>query len=141
MKYEVLRKNLIFQKIIITYNNQKITIMNTKMINNFKQTLIVPLGAFIALILFSFTLGWNILTLLLFWFLFIPFLASTLPTIISKNEFNLRHSIIGLIIFYSFMVFMIYEHYQSDYFIIMLISLICNIGAVSLITWIRKNVS
>jgi len=114
--------------------------MNTKLINNFKQILIIPVGAFIALILFSFTFGWNLMTLLLFWFLFIPFLAITLPNLISKNDIKLKQSIVGLIVFYAFMVFMIYKHYQTDYFIIMMISLVLNIGTVSLITWIRKNV-
>lgn len=111
------------------------------LVNHLKQTLIVPIGSFIALILFSFTFGWNIVTLLLFWFLFIPFLASTLPTIISKNDLEVKHPIAGLILFYAIMVFMIYEHFQTDYFIVMMMSLVCNIGVVSLIIWIRNNVS
>jgi len=106
----------------------------------FKQTIIIPLASFILLALFSFSFGWNIFSLFLFWFVLIPVVASFLPIVFSKSEDYLHRSIIGLSIFYAFMVLMIYEHFQSDYFMIMIISLFCNIAAVAGITWMRKNV-
>ena len=114
--------------------------MDTKLINYTKQTLIVPISSFLALVLLSYTFGWGFLSLLLFWFILIPILAATLPGIVSKNKFPLKQSILGLIIFYAFMVFMIYDHYQSDYFLIMMISLLSNIGVVAFFRWAKENI-
>ena len=114
--------------------------MNPNLISNLKEIFIVPVGSFIALAFLSFTIGWNIFTLLVFWFLFIPLLASILPTLFSKDGYKLKQSLVGLIIFYVFMIFMIYEHFQSDYFLIMLLSLLVNICVVSLFVRIRNNV-
>ena len=120
------------------YGKKKSNNMNSKRIIQLSEILIIPIGVFLSLAIFSLTLGWNLLTMLLFWFLLIPFIAYRLPSLISKKDFNLKQSIIGLIIFYAFMVFMIYENFQTDYFILMMISLFSNIGIISFIAWIRK---
>jgi len=112
--------------------------MNRKLPIQVAEILIIPVGVAISLGLFSITFGWNLLTMLLFWFLFVPFSAYYLPRLVSKKDINLKQSIIGLILFYAFMVFMIYEHFQTDFFILMMTSLISNIGIVSFTAWIRK---
>ncbi len=115
--------------------------MNSKLTIQLAEIFIIPIGVAISLAFFSLTLGWNLLTMFLFWFLLIPILANYLPRLISKKDHYLKQSIIGLTLFYAFMVLMIYEHYQSDYFLLMMLSLISNIGIASLIVWIRNNVS
>lgn len=75
--------------------------MNSKLIIHFAEILIIPIGVFIALGAFSLALGWNLLTMLLFWFLLIPFLATYLPSLILKKDIHLKKSIIGLVVFYK----------------------------------------
>ena len=100
--------------------------MNQKQVDSLKGTLIVPVGLTIALVPFSFLIGWNLLTLVLFWFVLIPFLTIYLPSRISKTRNHLLESLAGLTIFYAIIVFMIYDHYKTDYFQLMMTSLVVN---------------
>lgn len=95
--------------------------------------LITPLGIGILLGIFSLTIGWNLFTMIVFWFVMIPVLAYVLPRLISKEIVRPRESIIGLLILYGVMILMIFNHADSDFFIIMVISLLVNIGVVTLI--------
>lgn len=96
--------------------------METKSINIFKGVFIVVITLFLALILFSFIIGWNLITLFLFWFIVVPVVSIYLPAKILKNEDWLLQAISGLVLFYGVMAFMIFRHYQTDYFKIMIIS-------------------
>ena len=96
--------------------------------------LIVPFGLAVVFIPYSLLIGWNLLSLVVFWFAIIPILASFLPLIISKNGRHIIESLAGLVIFYWLMVFMIYDHYQTDYFKLMMASLFINIFAVYVIS-------
>lgn len=102
------------------------------------QTFIVPFGIFLVLVPVSLILGWNFLTLLLFWFIIMPALAYYLPEIVAKTKSHVAESLIGLMIFYCFMILMIYSHYQSDFFIIMIVSCFVNLGTVTLIDLVNK---
>ena len=113
--------------------------MNPKLVIQLKETLIVPVGALLSLAIFSLAIGWNLLTALLFWFIIIPLLINKLPSIISKKGHYLQPSLIGLIIFYAILVFMIYEHYQTDLFWIMMVSFGFNLLLVLFVTWVRKE--
>lgn len=113
--------------------------MKPKVILQLLEVLIVPVGIFAVLAMFSISVGWNLFTMLLFWFVFVPLLAYYLPALISKKATNPASSVIGLILLYAFMVLMIYDHFQTDYFVLMMISLIFNLGIVLMITWIRKE--
>lgn len=104
-------------------------------------TLIVPICLAIILVPFSFWIGWNLITLFLFWFVLIPTLTLHLPARISKNKSHLPESLVGLIIFYSIMVFLIYDHYKEDYFKIMIISCAINFLLVAGITLNRMRVT
>lgn len=101
-------------------------------------TLIVPVGLAIALVPFSMLIGWNLTTLILFWFVLTPGLAIYLPTIISSKKNRRFESSMGLVIFYAIMVFMIYDHYNTDYFQVMIISGAINLILVSVISWTRR---
>ena len=105
-----------------------------------KGTLIVPIALMAVLIPFSMLIGWNLLTAILFWFVIVPPIAIYLPTTVSKNKGHLIETLSGLIIFYAFMVFMIYDHFKTDYFQIMIVSCVVNLVLVSLITWAGRKI-
>ena len=103
-----------------------------------KGTLIVPVGLAIILVPFSMLIGWNLITMILFWLVLTPGLTIYLPTLVSSNKNHLFESIVGLIIFYGTMVFMIYDHYKTDYFHVMILSCLINVILVSAIMWTRR---
>jgi len=113
--------------------------MDKKSKDKLKGTLIVPIGLTIILVPFSILIGWNLLTLIMFWFVLIPGLTIYLPTKFSRNRNHLIESLLGLIIFYAIMVFMIYDHYKTDYFQIMILSFVINLTLVSIFTLTRRQ--
>ncbi|MBT8191262.1 MAG: hypothetical protein HKO89_03840 [Saprospiraceae bacterium] len=113
--------------------------MNSKWLIRSVEIMIIPIGVIVFLLLFTFTIGWNPVTIILFWFLCIPLLANYLPKLVFKREVYPAQSILGLVIFYGFMVLMIYEHYQSDYFLLMMLSLLSNLVIILLIAWIKNK--
>jgi hypothetical protein len=95
----------------------------------------VPIGLAVVLIPFSIFIGWNLPTLFLFWFVIIPTLTIYLPARVSKKNSHLQESVGGLTLFYGVMVFMIYEHHQTDYFRVMGISCFLNLALVAMFTF------
>lgn len=95
--------------------------------------LIVPLALVLVLVPYSLILGWNIVTLLIFWFIIIPAIAIHTPSLILKYKRHPYESVLGLVIFYLFMAFMIYEHFHSDFFKVMTVSCLLNLLLVSAI--------
>jgi hypothetical protein len=108
--------------------------MGNKLKNHLKGAIIIPIGAAILLVPFSLLIGWNLVTLFLFWFVILPSAIIYLPAKVSKNENQLVESIFGLLIFYALMVFMIYDHYKSDFFLVMMVSCGINLVIVTIIT-------
>ena len=108
--------------------------MTIKPKERLKGMLIIPIVLGVILLIFSKALGWNLTTLILYWFACIPILSVYLPRKISKNKNHLSESLSGLMIFYLLMVFLIYKQYNSDYFKIMIASAVINAGLVLLIT-------
>lgn len=104
-----------------------------------KGTCIVIVGLSVVFIPFSLLVGWNIFTLFLFWFMIIPALTLYLPTLFSKEKHHLFESLAGMMLFYGLMVFMIYEHYQTDYFQVMMYSCGFNLLIVTLFGWLRTR--
>lgn len=104
-----------------------------------KGTCAVLIGLAIVLVPFSLLIGWNMMTMFLFWLFIVPALAIYLPTKASKSKSHLLESIGGLIAFYGFMVFMIYDHYQSDYFQVMVWSFVMNLLLVSVLAWTSQT--
>jgi len=98
----------------------------------------MPIGLAVAVVPFSILIGWNLVTVVLFWFLLVPGLAIYLPSLILRNKVHLNESLIGLLIFYALIVFMIYDHYQTDYFKVMIFSCIINLILVS-VTLLKKK--
>lgn len=100
-------------------------------------TLIVPFGLAILLAPYSMLIGWNLMTMVLFWLVLTPTLTIYLPTLVSRNKNHLLESVLGMTIFYALMVFMIYDHYKTDTFQFMIWSSVINLILVSVIIWIR----
>jgi hypothetical protein len=111
--------------------------MSKQSTNKIKGTLIVPFGLAIILAPYSLLIGWNLTTLILFWLLLTPARAIYLPTLVSSNNNHLFESILGMTIFYALMVFLIYDHYKTDYFQVMIWSCAINLILVWVIVWVR----
>jgi hypothetical protein len=103
--------------------------------------LVVPAGLAIVLVPYSLLIGRNLLTVFLFWFVITPSLAIYLPTIVSKNKNHFLESSLGLMIFYGLMVFMIYDHYKTDLFKVMMVSCLVNLVLISVIAGTKKIIS
>ena len=113
--------------------------MKKSTIDNLLGTVIVPLGIAIVLVPISKLLGWNLATLFLFWFVLIPVLSIYLPVLISSSKNRVLKSVIGLLLFYGIIVFMIYDHYKTDYFKIMMISFAINSISVFVFTALKRQ--
>ncbi len=98
----------------------------------------VPVILLILLLPFSFITGWSLATAVIYWLFITPFVSEYVPTLFSKNKNQLRHSIIGMLIFYSIMVVMIFKSFQTDMFAIMIVSCVINLGLVTLISYVKK---
>jgi len=103
-----------------------------------KSMLLVATALTILLALYSLLVGWNLITALLFWFIIVPAAAVYVPGFVSRNRNHWLEAVSGLVVFYGFMVFMIYSHYQSDLFQIMMWSAAINVIITSLIFLLRK---
>ena len=101
--------------------------LNNQTKERIKGTLGVFLLMFIILAAIGLTLGSIFMGALVFWFMIVPSVALNLPPKISKNEDHRFESLAGMGLFYAFMVLMIYKHYQSDYFTLMMVSAVCNL--------------
>ena len=112
--------------------------MNDKMKEQLKGMITVAIVLPLIFAPFSLLLGWDVLTLLLFWFVIVPALTIYLPMKVSKQTNHLIESLVGMTIFYGFMVFMIYSHYKTDYFQVMVTSYIVNIVLVTTVTLLKK---
>lgn len=91
------------------------------------RSVLTAIGIAIAFIPFSLLIGWNIFTMVLFWLVLTPFLAIYIPKLKSRNTSHLKESLAGLTLFYAAIIFMIYEHYKSDYFQMMIVSYVINV--------------
>ena len=106
--------------------------MNKDTRNKLWGTLSVPVGLSIMLVPFSLLIGWNLVTLVTFWLVLTPGLAICLPMVISGKEHQMFKSIAGLLAFYALMVLLIFEHFRSDYFKLMIVSALVNTALVAI---------
>ena len=104
-------------------------------------TLVIPVALFVILVPYSLWIGWNLLSLFLFWFVLIPIAAFYLPSVVSSRDYTLSKSSAGLLLFYGVMVFMIYDHYQTDYFQVMMVSFAVNIMLVIAIVLANRRIA
>ena len=110
----------------------------------FKVAIIIPscVFLFVAGSGYFFGVSRNLLSTIVSWFVIIPLLTVFLSKIISGNKNLALKSLISLVAFYGVMVFMIYKHYQTDFFKVMIASLVFNslvmlVGIV--VTWFDRN--
>jgi hypothetical protein len=96
--------------------------MKTLRLNLFLATFLTVLSLFVVFIPYSIFLGWNLFTALFFWFILLPIAANRSASFF-RSSGHLLSAILGVLLFYAFMIFMIYEHYNSDLFQVMFYSL------------------
>lgn len=113
--------------------------MDRRLLIRIAEALLIPVIGFACLVLYSLALGWTLPSMILFWFLLLPAMAIFLPKFIVKRDIHLWQSILGLVLFYAFMVLMIYQHSESDFFILMMLSLFCNIAMASFMSLLAKS--
>jgi hypothetical protein len=101
-------------------------------------TLIVTTGIILVLIPYGIFIGYAFPFNLLLWFVIIPALAVWLPLIIRKKRDHLWESVSGLVLFYLIMVWMIYKHYQSEFFAVMMVSAATNVLILMVISLSKK---
>jgi hypothetical protein len=86
----------------------------------------IPVCVLAVLVPYSLLLGWNVWTLLLFWFIIHPVVTIYLSVKLLKGYYRMSQAILALLSFHAFVIFMIYDHYQSDYFLLMIVSMVYN---------------
>lgn len=99
----------------------------------------VTIGLILVLVPYSLFIRWNLITLLLFWFVIVPAAAQIIPIWFSKNKYHVVESIAGMMIFYLIMVFMIYLQYKSDFFEVVMISFVVNILLIMAIASMKRK--
>jgi hypothetical protein len=112
--------------------------MDNKFINKTVRLLSVPVSLFILLLPFSFLTGWNSATMVVYWIFITPFVAEYVPTIFSNKKDQLADSLIGMLIFYSFIVLLTYKQFQTDFFSFIVVSFIINIVSITVISKVKK---
>jgi hypothetical protein len=113
--------------------------MKTTQKLNLIGILVLPIVLFTFFVPFSLFIGWNLFTLMLFWFVVIPIIAVNSSPILKIKGNRLLQTVGGLIIFYSMMVFMTYEHFHTDYFFVIMVSAGVNLIIVVLAVSIGKS--
>ena len=103
-----------------------------------KGIFVVPLATLIVLVPFSLLFSKVLVAVLLFWFVIVPLIAVNVPVIISSRRNHLIKSLTGLVLLYGLMVFMIYDHYQTDLFKILMVSAAFNIVLTTIVILIKK---
>ena len=93
--------------------------------------LVVPTILMMILVSYSLLIGWNLATMLLFWYLLVPALIIFMCWWFTGDRNPVWVNLSGLAVFYGTMLFMVYDHYQTDYFLIMFISLPVNVVLVT----------
>ena len=113
--------------------------MKTGLKDKLLRVLLVATGLFIVLIPVSMFLGWNLITCVLYWFIAVPVMSFVLPTLIRPHGSHLIESLLGLTVFYAFMGFMIYKHFTSDFFTLMMVSFVFNLIVIALLSLIKNQ--
>jgi len=113
--------------------------MNPATKERLKGTLLVPVGLFLVLVPFALFIGWNLITLLVFWFAVVPLLTLYLPHVVFRSQRHVYESLGGLYIFYCATMLLIYGHYKSDFFELMMVSWLVNTFAVLAISTATKK--
>jgi hypothetical protein len=71
----------------------------------------------------------NVFILLTFWFICVPLIAYSSSRVIKRNN-RLANSLIGILLFYSFVYFMIYELTHTDFFIVVKYSFVTSMALI-----------
>ncbi|MBT3208038.1 MAG: hypothetical protein HN704_08015 [Bacteroidetes bacterium] len=84
------------------------------------------------LVPYSLLFGWNVISVIVFWFFLVPLVSIAAARFYFNEKKQYLVSIVGCFLFYMCMLFMIYEHYLSDFFVMMMISMITSLIVITL---------
>jgi hypothetical protein len=108
-----------------------------------KVVLIIPLCVFLALALCSLLVRYNVITMILYyivsWFVILPGIILYLSSKLLRKEHRVWKAMVSMITFYGFMVFMIYKHYATDFFMLMMISFLWNSGVMITVMLVERD--
>ena len=99
------------------------------------SSVIVTLSIITILVPYSLFLGWNLFTSILFWFVLVPLISIIVSRFYSNVNKRIIPRLLGCIVFYLFMIFMIYNHHNSDLFKLMIVS---SFASIFLIWFLNK---
>ncbi|MEX2231293.1 MAG: hypothetical protein WD824_03990 [Cyclobacteriaceae bacterium] len=105
--------------------------------HHFIVVVFIPACVFLALILSSLVPGFEPIKFFLLWFIIFPGIILYLSAMLLRERNKMWKSIVSLTSFYGFMVFMIYKHYQSDFFTLMMASFVWNFFVMILVMFIE----
>ena len=116
---------------MVIFQEEQIMVLKIKryhLLTLFKVILVVPLCIFIFIAASCYFFGGtrSLPTTMVSWFVIVPLLTAFLSKIISGQENLAFKSLISLLAVYGMMIFMIYKHYQTDFFKVMIASLVFN---------------
>jgi hypothetical protein len=94
---------------------------------------ILPVGLTLLLISYSLLIGWNLVAFSVFWFLLVPLVSILVHEVLNRKTQVIIETLSGLIIFYGLVILMIYKHYQSDYFRMMILSFLINMIVIAVV--------
>ena len=103
----------------------------------FLAGLLTTLILIICLVAFSLVIEWHLFSAIAFWGILVPMIACLSSKILNRGN-PIVIALFGITIFYSFMFFMTYKHYASDYFTLMRYSLVSSILLVVIYYYYNK---
>jgi hypothetical protein len=104
-----------------------------------ERIILVPIELFAFLVPFASLLGWSLFSAVFFWFIVIPALAFGIPCWLCNQKIQLGESLVGLIVFYATMIFLIHKHYQTDLFQVMMVSLLSNLAVFAIVKVVQRK--
>jgi hypothetical protein len=103
----------------------------------FKVLVLIPFGVFLVMALYSLLIRWNLTTSILLWFFVVPAVILFLNLGLFKTRNITWKTVASLASLYCITVYMIYDHYQSDAFEIMMFSAGYNFLVMALVMFVQ----
>jgi hypothetical protein len=111
--------------------------LKTPLIKLGKMIILVPLFTLVIMGVYSWLFGWNLLTASGAWLILVPLAVFSLSNLVGLRK--IRQSGISILCFYAWMVFGTYDHYQSDFFVLMMLSMLYNALIIVLVILSERN--
>ena len=94
------------------------------------SVLFVTLCLIAGLVPFSLFIGWNLVTAIMFWFILVPLISWVSAKFCMDRTRQIIVGIVGCVFFYLIIILMIFNHYQTDLFKLMIFSSITSLALI-----------